>query len=259
MKLLERHLKVLEAIRNGMHTKTEILQFSMMAQQTVTKALKELVSDGQIKDTGNFYQTTDGEIEQVKKLGLSPVGETKSATGETAKKSAKIRFKYSQNVGLLKKHFAFFGYNIETANITLFTVSPQDQSLHPEAIKEDIEAILVFFTNTYSIEITGKDGQFRDGFQLGQLNPKTQISLGQTFAYKLDKYRVFHVICKGLIPDPHKSDREPTCRIEFKAFNSKGEPYLFTVDTSRKNEIEHFFMKGKAPQRANFEAIKNKF
>jgi hypothetical protein len=247
MKKTKTHIKSLEAIANGIHSADEISKFAAVTRQTILKALGQLVEAGEITCSEGFYQIQ----QQVK------TGEKLSPTSETPAKSAKIRFKNPQNVGYLKKIFAFFGYQIQTANMMLFTVSPK--SNYPNAaILEDLESILCFFSNTHKIDITGENGQYEPLTQLSKLNPKNGIVVGQKFIHRIEHYTVFHVVSKCLIPDPFRTDKEPACRIEFRALNQSGEIMDFVVDTSRPNIIEHKTPKStKFSQRANFEAVKN--
>jgi len=125
MKKTKTHIKSIEAIANGIHSADEISKFAAVTRQTILKALGQLVEAGEISVSDGFYQI----IQQVK------TGEKVSLKGETPAKSAKIRFKNPQNAGYLKKIFAFFGYQIQTANMMLFTVSPK--SNYPNAAIRD--------------------------------------------------------------------------------------------------------------------------
>jgi len=208
--------------------------------------LGQLVEAGEITCSEGFYQIQ----QQVK------TGEKLSPTSETPAKSAKIRFKNPQNVGYLKKIFAFFGYQIQTANMMLFTVSPK-HNWPNAAIFEDLEAILCFFSNTHKIDITGEKGNYEPLTQLSKLSPKNGIVVGQKFIHRIEHYTVFHVKSKAYIPDEFRTDKEGSCRIEFRALNQSGEIMDFVVDTSRPNIIEHKAPKStKFSQRANFEAAK---
>jgi len=245
MKQTKTHKKSIEAITNGIHSADGIAKFAAVTRQTILKALGQLVEAGEISVKDDFYQ-----IHQQPKTG-----EKLSPKGETPAKSAKIRFCNTQNVGYLKKVFAFFGYTIQTANITLFTVSPKN-NMPNEALIEDLESILCFFSNTHRIDVTGENGEYEPTVQLSKLSPKNGIVLGQSFVHRLENYKVYWVRQKSLIPDKHRNDKEPSCRVEFMAINAAGELYDFTVDTSRQNIIEHKASTQKLVKRANFEAIK---
>jgi hypothetical protein len=267
MKITDRHKKVEQAIAAGHHSEEGIIKLSMLTKATVKKALKEMIAAGMLSQNGSFYYMTTENAKAFtgENPVTSPSGETSptvSPTGEQVKaepKKVKIKFKHSQNVELLKKVFAFFGYGIETANITLFTVIPPQQQAHEESILEDVDAILYFFGSNYTLEaINCKDGQFLPVKHISQLDPKTQIMLGQTFESHAKKYRVCHVISKALVPYDDIS-KAPEVQIEFKALDKDGAEYLFNISTIKKNPLQIHKLKGTSSKRPRFSKIEKMF